>query len=109
MSFLGVGASRLFCVVVSAVVGLTGEGDLRPEQVGAARALLGWSQADLARAAGLARSTITAFEAASRPPFDSVRNAIRSALERAGVAFVFGKDGSFGVLFVGQGAESKGR
>jgi transcriptional regulator with XRE-family HTH domain len=82
------------------VRGLTVEGDLRPEQVGAARALLGWSQTDLARAAGLGRSTITAFENSSRPPFESVRNAIRRALEEAGVAFVFGRDGSYGVVVV---------
>ena len=86
--------------MASAVRGLTVEGDLRPEQVGAARALLGWSQTDLARAAGLGRSTVTAFENSSRPPFESVRNAIRRALEEAGVAFVFGRDGSYGVVVV---------
>jgi DNA-binding XRE family transcriptional regulator len=101
MSFLDAGASRAFCAVVGVVRKLTKKGDLRPEQVGAARALLGWSQSDLARAAGLGRSTITAFETSSRPPFDSVRNAIRHALEEAGVAFVFGSNGSFGVVVVG--------
>ncbi len=83
------------------------EGELRPEQVGAARFLLGWSQTDLAQAAGVARSTVTHFENATRPSFPNVRAALRRALEGAGIEFVFAKDGGFGVLLSGKAADAK--
>jgi DNA-binding XRE family transcriptional regulator len=79
---------------------LTRVGPLRPEQVSAARALLGWSQMDLAHAAGLARSTIAAFETAARPAYSSVCEAVRKALEDAGIEFVYAKDGSYGVILL---------
>ncbi len=73
-------------------------GELKPAQVGAARYLLGWSQTDLARAANVARSTVTHFENATRPPHRSVREALRLALEAAGIEFIYAKDGSYGVI-----------
>lgn len=54
-------------------------------QTRAARALLGWSQSDLATAAGIARRTITHFENDSRLTNEDTRSAIESAFERNGV------------------------
>ena len=73
-------------------------GELKPAQVGAARYLLGWSQTDLARAANVSRWTVTHFENATRPPHRSVREALRLALEAAGIEFLYAKDGSYGVI-----------
>ncbi len=81
-----------------AVRDFTHKGELKPGQVGAARFLLGWSQIDLARAAGLARTTVISFENASRSALPGVRDALRSALEDAGIEFVYAKDGSYGVV-----------
>src|SRR5712691_4738013 len=60
---------------------------LVPVQVKAARALLGWSQADLARAAQLAPSTVADFERGERTPLTNNMSAIRVALEGAGLQF----------------------
>ncbi len=61
--------------------------DLTPRQVRAARALLAWSQRDLAKAAGIGTSTVADFERGSRTPIANNAQAIRAALECAGVAF----------------------
>ncbi|WP_250454484.1 helix-turn-helix transcriptional regulator [Caballeronia sp. ATUFL_M2_KS44] len=63
---------------------------LSPAQVRAARALLGWSQQDLAKQARVAASTIADFERGQRTPIANNSDAIRSALESAGVAFFGG-------------------
>jgi hypothetical protein len=61
-------------------------------QIAAARALLGWTQADLARAAGLHRNAVAYWEAAAAIP--TGQGAVpagvrwmREAMERAGVEF----------------------
>ncbi|WP_434996829.1 helix-turn-helix domain-containing protein [Pectobacterium brasiliense] len=59
----------------------------RPEQIRAARSLLGWSQNDLATRAGVAVSTIADFERGQRSPVPNNALAIRQALESAGVQF----------------------
>jgi transcriptional regulator with XRE-family HTH domain len=59
--------------------------DLTPRHVRAARALLAWSQQDLAKTSGVAASTIADFERGQRTPVANNANAIRSALERAGI------------------------
>lgn len=59
----------------------------RPEQVRAARSLLGWSQQDLAAKADVAISTIADFERGHRSPVRNNALAIRRALETAGVLF----------------------
>jgi uncharacterized protein len=61
-----------------------------PEMCRAGRALLGISQAQLARQARVSRLTIAYFERAARQPVPANLAAIRSALEAAGVAFVTG-------------------
>ncbi len=59
----------------------------RPEQIRAARSLLGWSQNDLASRAGVAVSTVADFERGQRNPVPNNASAIRYALESAGVQF----------------------
>jgi transcriptional regulator with XRE-family HTH domain len=61
---------------------------LAPRQVRAARALLAWSQQDLAKAAQVATSTVADFERAQRTPVANNAGAIRSALENAGIRFL---------------------
>ena len=63
------------------------------EQVRAARGWLGWSQDDLANAAKVSNSTVRDFEAGRRIPIGNNLAAIRSALELAGMGFVYQSDG----------------
>jgi predicted nucleotidyltransferase len=58
---------------------------LTPATCRAGRALLGISQAELARRAGLSRLTVADFERAARMPIPANLAAIRSALEAAGI------------------------
>lgn len=62
--------------------------DLTPKHVRAARALLAWSQQELAKAAGVATSTVADFERGQRTPVANNAQAIRSALEGAGIRFL---------------------
>ncbi|MHA6894542.1 helix-turn-helix domain-containing protein [Ralstonia pseudosolanacearum] len=62
--------------------------DLKPRHVRAARALLAWSQQDLAKAAGVATSTVADFERGHRTPVANNAQAIRGALESAGIRFL---------------------
>lgn len=62
--------------------------ELTPKHVRAARALLAWSQQDLAKNASVATSTIADFERGHRTPVANNAQAIRSALETAGVRFL---------------------
>ena len=64
--------------------------DLTPKQCKAARALLAWSQQDLAKKAGVAASTVADFERGHRTPVPNNAEAIRTALEGAGVRFLPG-------------------
>lgn len=61
--------------------------DLTPRYIRAARALLAWSQQDLATAAGVATSTIADFERGKRTPVANNMQSIRNALEGAGICF----------------------
>ncbi|MGL3111930.1 helix-turn-helix domain-containing protein [Bradyrhizobium sp. BR 1432] len=70
------------------------------EQIRAARGLLGWSQSDLAEAAGRSLPTIKRLERESddgSAVSEDVRNAVRSALEKAGVEFIPENGGGAGV------------
>lgn len=70
-----------------------GGGDLNtigPGQSRAARGLLGWSTADLARASGLDEGFVTGFEAGTGDPASGQIEALRSALMREGVVFTGG-------------------
>ena len=70
---------------------------ITPEQCRAARALLNWSQPDLAEAAGIARGTIANFERGASVPHPSNLADIRTALEAAGVEFIPANGGGPGV------------
>ena len=63
---------------------------LTPAQCRAARALLSWSQAQLAEAGKVATKTIVSFELGKRKPYDRTLHDLRSALEAAGVEFTNG-------------------
>jgi DNA-binding XRE family transcriptional regulator len=64
--------------------------DLTPEQVKAARALLAWTQQELAGKAKLATSTVADFERGSRTPVSNNAQAMRDVLEKQGLKFIFG-------------------
>ena len=68
-------------------------------QVKAARALLGWSQADLARESGVSEPTIARLESADGPLGGREATAIRlcNAIQAAGVEFLNENGGGPGV------------
>ncbi len=61
---------------------------LTPAQSRAARALINWSQPQLAEASGTGVSTIRDFETGKRTPIANNIAAIRAALEGAGITFL---------------------
>jgi transcriptional regulator with XRE-family HTH domain len=69
-----------------------------PSQIRAARALVGWSQSDVAAAAGLSIPTVKRAEADDgiRVSEDALA-AIASALKKAGVEFIAENGGGVGV------------
>ena len=66
---------------------------MNSQQSRAARALLKWSQRELAHASGVALSTVADFENDKREPWSDNLIAIRRALENAGVEFIPAKSG----------------
>ncbi len=75
-------------------------------QIRAARALIGWSQADLVAAAGVSLSMVDRFETgAPAIPADAVAR-MRAALESAGVVFIAQNGGGAGVR-LRKGREAK--
>lgn len=60
------------------------------EQIKAARALLDWTQEDLAQAAGLSKPAVNTLERRISRPKQSTLEAIQKALENGGVAFTEG-------------------
>ena len=68
-------------------------------QLKAARALVGWSQEDLARAAGVSLPTVKRLEAAGGPLQGRAEtaNSLMTALQRAGVQFLEENGGGVGV------------
>lgn len=63
---------------------------LTPPQCRAGRALLEWSQSQLARAAHVGLSTVRDFEKSRRVPMRNNLLGIRVAMEAAGVEFLDG-------------------
>jgi transcriptional regulator with XRE-family HTH domain len=64
----------------------------------AARALLGWSQTDLAERSGLSLPTIKRIESESGPAVsDEAKLKVQRALRRAGITFIDTGKGGFGV------------
>ncbi|WP_245466340.1 MULTISPECIES: helix-turn-helix transcriptional regulator [unclassified Mesorhizobium] len=67
------------------------------EQCRGARAMLGWSQAELAQSANVSRATVVDFERGLRVPHRNNLGAIREALEAAGIEFIPENGGGAGV------------
>jgi transcriptional regulator with XRE-family HTH domain len=68
------------------------------EQIRAARGLLGWSQSELAKRAGLSLPTVKRVEAGLGPRVsDAARARIQEALEAGGVRFITENGGGPGV------------
>ncbi len=61
---------------------------LTPAQIRAARALVGWSQDELAEASGVARQSIKNIERGVTDPRLSTAMVIKTTLEKAGVQFL---------------------
>lgn len=70
---------------------------ITPAQCRAARAIIWWSQDQLAAASKVAKATIANFEAERRAPYDRTLADLRAALEAAGVEFIAENGGGAGV------------
>jgi len=71
---------------------------ITPEQLRAARALLGWSQTELADHAGMSLPTVKRVEAQRGPRVsEEARLALQRALELGGVRFISENGGGAGV------------
>ena len=71
--------------------------DITPAQSRAARGLVGMTQVGLAKEAGLGQSTVIDFERERREVSQAAREAVRAALEAAGVEFIPVNGGGAGV------------
>ena len=70
-----------------------GMAEITIAQIRAARALLDWTQTDLAAAARIALPTVKRYETGIRTPIPVIMAAVRRALEDAGVEFIPAKSG----------------
>ena len=61
---------------------------ITPAQCRGARAMLGWTQGQLARSSGVTRPTVAYFEADKRDPPTDPLSRIKYALEIGGIIFV---------------------
>ncbi|MGC8537035.1 MAG: helix-turn-helix domain-containing protein [Rhizomicrobium sp.] len=61
--------------------------------------MLGWSQGELAEAAGVSRATVLDFERGARTPHRNNLDAMRRAMEAAGIEFIDENGGGAGVRF----------
>ena len=66
---------------------MTRQNDINRTLVRTARALLDWTQPDLAKAAGIALATLKRFEKGYRVPTDRTLAKVFRVLKRAGVEF----------------------
>ncbi|WEO75055.1 helix-turn-helix transcriptional regulator [Agrobacterium vitis] len=67
------------------------------EQCRGARAMLGWSQAELAKAANVSRQTIADFERGAHMPISNNLTSIISAFQTVGIEFF--NDEGVGIYF----------
>lgn len=70
---------------------------MSPAQTRAARALLNWSQEQLAEKASVSVTTLRNYERGATAPMTNNLNAIRAALEAAGIVFIRENGGGAGV------------
>ena len=75
---------------------------MSPEQCRAARGWLDWSQDDLAKAANVSLSTVRDFEKGRRMPIANNLAAIRTALEKRGLSFIYTGEEPVGISVVKQ-------
>lgn len=61
---------------------------MSPEQSRAGRALLNWSQPELVKKSGLSIATVKRFESGQAPVSEAAVEAMRQAMESAGVEFI---------------------
>lgn len=66
---------------------------ISPEQSRAARGWLDWNQEELARRANVSLSTVRDFEKGRRSPIKNNLEALRLALENAGLRITYTEDG----------------
>lgn len=64
-----------------------------------ARVVLGWSQADLAKAANVSRQTVADFERGAHVPISNNLASIAVAFAQAGIEFISESGGGVGVRF----------
>jgi len=69
---------------------------IRPEQSRAARALLGWTQQELADAADIGIVTVQSFESGKTRPHKGTLRLLRETFERHGITFI--TEGGVGVM-----------
>jgi predicted transcriptional regulator len=81
------------------------DSDIHPAQLRAARGLVNWSRDDLAQKAGTTSRTVARIEDGDSSPRGSTAEAIRKALEKAGVEFIAENGGGPGVRL----AKKKGK
>lgn len=79
---------------------------MSPAQCRAARAVLGWTQSDLAQRAGLAKKTIADFELDLRSLQFRTRRDIRNAFEEAGIEFTWSETAEGQGAAVAEGREA---
>lgn len=70
--------------------------DISSEQCRAGRALLAWTQDELAARSSVAKKTIADFEVGKRSPYPRTLADLRRALEAGGVTFLGGGEASPG-------------
>src|SRR3954471_23480116 len=80
---------------------------LSSEQCRAARALLDWTQEELAERAGVSRSTVRGFENGQHEPHRASAAMIRTALEQAGVVLIDADGQGEGVRFQSPAVRTK--
>jgi transcriptional regulator with XRE-family HTH domain len=78
---------------------------MTPAQCRAARALLDWSQAQLAEVARVGVVTVRQFEGEKAAPRNATLEVLSRALEAAGVEFIAENGGGAGVRLKRQGAD----
>jgi transcriptional regulator with XRE-family HTH domain len=80
---------------------------ITPDQCRGARGLLDMTQSDLASRSGVSLKTVITFESGERRPIRVVMDAIRKALEDAGIEFITENGGGLGVRFAKRHKSSK--
>lgn len=83
------------------------DSSLSAELCRAARAVLVWSQKDLANAAGVSRTTVVDFERGIRIPHRNNLAAMRSAFEKSGIIFIPENGGGAGLRMAKRAANER--